>query len=91
MARWIYASSLTVGRCFYIAPPDDEPALAPTEPGGGARTLMAPDRVYRVDVAGDTVTATSAMGAVTELPGTTRVHEVPRAGFDKLRASTRPN
>lgn len=87
MAKDYLLSTLTVGRCFTLAPSTDP---APGEPSAEvmstARSVMTPETVWKVTgaVEGGEVEVVNAKGEAKTLPGKTRVLEQPRQGFDRL-------
>jgi hypothetical protein len=80
MSRAVHASSLTVGRCFYARPVQDDWAASP--PAGSP--LADKRYVFKIESMGDSIGAVSATGERVVVPAQALVVEVPRAGFDKL-------
>ncbi len=86
MSRPVRVDALTVGRCFYAPPPEESWEGAPKATLGNP--LARPDCLFRIDGSDtDGVAAVSATGEARVFPGATPVYEVPRAGYDRLRAS----
>jgi hypothetical protein len=85
MRRGVQVSSLAVGKCFTL----DLPPGAPDDPKAGEMRrktpILAPDKAWKVEeVDDDGVKAKSAAGETKTFPGTTKVVEVARQGYDKL-------
>lgn len=84
MTREVHLSSLTVGRCFRLPKP---PSVAEGATPGAvitARSVMAPEHVWKVCEAGFEVIAENAAGKRKGFPATTKVVELPREGFERL-------
>lgn len=93
MARKIYLSSLTAGRCFTVVASDPPVSTSEGDKEEGThsqslrqgRSMMDPSMAWRVlGVAGEEINAESAAGDQAAFPGKQLVIEVPRQGYDRL-------
>ena len=86
MKQKVYVSSLTVGRCFTVAPEgDDGFESSGATASKQVRTIMSADKVWKVTgVADDEVQAVNAAGAQDSFGAKLLVLEVSREGFDRL-------
>jgi len=87
MARKVYLSSLTAGRCFTVPPNDQADAdESEKEKMSYGRTMMAAENAWKVVLHGaESAQVENAAGETTEMPLDSLVVEIPRQGYDRLK------
>lgn len=85
MKRKVLLASLSVGKCFTLDVPPGGSEDAPGKVKATTPILKAQD-AWRVVEAGDAeLAAESAAGERRAFPAATKVVEIPRQGWDRLR------
>ncbi len=84
MAREVYVSSLSVGRCFRLPKPHNGAESSSSSPVVSARSVLAPEHVWKVCEGGEEVVADNAAGTRRSFAAKTMVVELPREGFERL-------
>jgi hypothetical protein len=81
----VFLNSLSTGRCFTLPKPPPDPAAEKPGKMQKATHTIPPEAAFKIlDVRDDGVAVIDAAGKEALLPGTTKVVEIPRDGYDRL-------